>query len=564
MKKILKIGFLCLTFFLVIHGVKAESIDSIDMSIYVDSNGDAHVTETWVATPTEKTEYYHAFYNIGNSEIKDLQVKDQSMEYSLINWNVNASFEEKSYHYGYNYTNNGVELCFGKSSYGNNTYTLTYTISSFVSKTSDADIIYWNLLDSISPAPDNVNIVIYADEAFSDTLPVWGYGNYGGLSYVYDGKIYLSNDQLKSTDRMVVLVKFPSGTFTTTNDLGHDFEYYYDMAENGATHYKDKISFLSVISGILNFIWNAFVFFGIFFIIAMSISSSGVKSGSFQLDYGKEGKKLPKDINMFRDLPCNKDIYRAYWVAYNYNLMKKKTDFLGTVLLKWLKQGKVHIESKTVGAILKKDQSSIVMNQEEQEFDTLLESNLYQYMLEASKDGILESREFEKWCQNNYSIILNWFDKVLDYENKRLVEEGKLVAKEKTILKIFKSTIYEVDPSMKQEAIQMKGLKLFFNEFGNMKSKEAIEVMLWEEYLMYAQIFGVANKVAKQFKELYPDVITDYSYDSIVCINDFSYSGISSATTARSRAESYSSGGGGFSSGGGGGGSFGGGGGGSR
>lgn len=564
MKKILKIGFLCLTFFLVIHGVKAESIDSIDMSIYVDSNGDAHVTETWVATPTEKTEYYHAFYNIGNSEIKDLQVKDQSTEYSLMNWNVNASFEEKSYHYGYNYTNNGVELCFGKSSYGNNTYTLTYTISSFVSKTSDADIIYWNLLDSISPAPDNVNIVIYADEAFSDTLPVWGYGNYGGLSYVYDGKIYLSNDQLKSTDRMVVLVKFPSGTFTTTNDLGHDFEYYYDMAENGATHYKDKISFLSVISGILNFIWNAFVFFGIFFIIAMSISSSGVKSGSFQLDYGKEGKKLPKDINMFRDLPCNKDIYRAYWVAYNYNLMKKKTDFLGTVLLKWLKQGKVHIESKTVGAILKKDQSSIVMNQEEQEFDTLLESNLYQYMLEASKDGILESREFEKWCQNNYSIILNWFDKVLDYENKRLVEEGKLVAKEKTTLKIFKSTIYEVDPSMKQEAIQMKGLKLFFNEFGNMKSKEAIEVMLWEEYLMYAQIFGVANKVAKQFKELYPDVITDYSYDSIVCINDFSYSGISSATTARSRAESYSSGGGGFSSGGGGGGSFGGGGGGSR
>ena len=117
---------------------------------------------------------------------------------------------------------------------------------------------------------------------------------------------------------------------------------------------------------------------------------------------------------------------------------------------------------------------------------------------------------------------------------------------------------------MKEEAIQMKGLKLFFNEFENMKDKSAIEVMLWEEYLMYAQIFGVADKVAKQFKQLYPDVVTDYSYDSVIWINDFSYSGISSATTARSRAESYSSGGGGFSSGGGGGGSFGGGGGGSR
>jgi len=97
-----------------------------------------------------------------------------------------------------------------------------------------------------------------------------------------------------------------------------------------------------------------------------------------------------------------------------------------------------------------------------------------------------------------------------------------------------------------------------------MEDKEAIEVMLWEEYLMYAQIFGVADKVAKQFKKLYPEVITDYDYESVVFVRNVSYSGIRSANTAKQRAQSYSSGGGGFSSGGGGGGSFGGGGGGFR
>ena len=112
------------------------------------------------------------------------------------------------------------------------------------------------------------------------------------------------------------------------------------------------------------------------------------------------------------------------------------------------------------------------------------------------------------------------------------------------------------------EAIYMKGLKEFFKEFENMKDKEAIEVTLWEEYLMYAQIFGVADKVAKQFKELYPDVITDDTYSSMIFVHDISHTGMVSASTAKSRAESYSSGGGGFSSGGGGGGSFGGGGGG--
>ena len=47
--------------------------------------------------------------------------------------------------------------------------------------------------------------------------------------------------------------------------------------------------------------------------------------------------------------------------------------------------------------------------------------------------------------------------------------------------------------------------------------------------------------------------------NSIVLIHDFSYASVSTASAARSRAESYSSGGGGFSSSGGGGGSIGGG-----
>lgn len=565
MKKIWNSILLIIVSFLFIDVVKAETIQSINMDIYVDSNGDAHVTETWKTTATEKTEYYHAFYNIGNSEITDLTVKDETTEYSLVNWNVDASLEDKAYKYGYNYTNNGVELCFGKSSYGNHTYTLTYTIKSFVSRVEDADIIYWNLLDSISPSPSSVNIIIYADQSFSDDLDVWGYGNYGGLAYVYDGKIYLSSDgKLGNDEYMVALVKFPLNSFNTTNHLEQNFEYYHNMAETGANHYKETKSIGDILIIIINLLFYGVIFLITIFSIVKGASKGGIISGSITLDYGEQGNKLPKEVNMFRDLPCNKDIYRAYWVAYNYGLMKRKTDFLGTILLKWLKEGKVRVENKTVGTIFKKEATTIVFSQENCQFDNSLESDLYDYMFEASKDGILESKEFEKWCQNHYSRILNWFDNVLNYENKRLEEEGKLVKQEKTTLKIFKFTTYQVNPSMKEEAIQMKGLKIFFNEFENMKDKSAIEVMLWEEYLMYAQIFGVADKVAKQFKQLYPDVVTDYSYDSVIWINDFSYSGISSATTARSRAESYSSGGGGFSSGGGGGGSFGGGGGGSR
>ena len=106
----------------------------------------------------------------------------------------------------------------------------------------------------------------------------------------------------------------------------------------------------------------------------------------------------------------------------------------------------------------------------------------------------------------------------------------------------------------------MAGLKKFYKEFGSLYDKEAIQVKLWREHLMYAQIFGVAKEVAKEFKALYPTEIMEAEIDSVVLVNDFSTSSMSAASTAKSRAESYSSGGGGFSSGGGGGGSFGGGG----
>ena len=566
-----KINYLIVTILscLFISNVNAETINSINMDIFIEDNGDAKVTELWDANPTEKTEYYHAYYNIGNSEITDLKVKDETREYTMKNWDINESMSEKSYHYGYNYTNDGVELCFGKSSYKNHIYTMEYTITNFVSNTSDDyQIIYWNLLDSITPAPKDVNITISSNKYFEDTVPVWGYGNYGGEAYVYDGKIYMSNDHLSTTDYMVLLAKLDKDTFSTTNTLDKTFEDYSNMAESGANHYTEKQKskaekFFEIIFAIIGFLMS----FGIPFIVilfSMLYSSKNRdRSGSTPLDFGETTNKLPKDVNMFRDIPCNKDIYRAYWVAYNYNLMKKQTNFLGAIILKWHRDKIITIQSNTVGKVFKKEETTIVFNSPTINTNIELENKLYSYMYEASKDGILESKEFERWCKKNYDKILKWFDKVLDYENELLESEGKLVKGTKKVLFMNVKT-YQVDPSMKEEAIEMKGLKTFFNEFDNMSDKEAIEVAFWEEYLMYAQIFGVADKVAKQFKKLYPDVITDYSYESVVFINDISYSGMHSATSARSAAQSYSSGGGGFSSGGGGGGSFGGGGGGSR
>lgn len=567
MRKFFKVVFLSVILFIFPLVVKANSISKIDMDIYLDNNGTAHVTETWSANLNQGTEGYKPYYNIGNAKITNFKVSENGKEYTYDDyWNTNASFDDKAYKNGINYISNGLELCWGISEYGYHDYVLTYDIEGFVASLTDADMIYWTLIPyELSSRPGDVHIKIYADDYFSQDLDVWGYGNYGGTAYVYDGYIEMNSEgTLDSNEYMTILVKFDKGTFNTYNKLDQDFNYYLDMAEEGADKYKE-----SFIQKIINFLPTLFMifFWGIIvFSITNSIKKANSMIGTDLFDFGKDGRKLPKDVPNNRDIPFNKDIYRAFWVAECYHLNKNKTDLLGAVLLKWLLEKKISITKKETGLLKKKEETAIVLNVDTFTSDNPLEADLHRKMHEASIDGVLESKEFEKWCRNNYDEILKWFDRVLVSENAKLLSEGKLTQVEKG--KVFKKTVLVVDPTMKDEGVKLKGLKNFLEEFSRIDDKTAIEVNMWEYYLIYAQILGIADKVAKQFEKLYPELIEETystmgcSFTDFLIINSIARSSMRVAVSSRQRAQSYSSGGGGFSSGGGGGGSFGGGGGG--
>lgn len=563
-----KIFLIFVLFFSTLMVVDASSISNIDMDIFIDIYGNATITETWDAYVDQGTEGWHPYYNLGNSEISNVAVSmDGKVFTTVTDWNENSSFNDKANKAGlYSPSIDEVDVVFGITSYGRHKYEITYQISHFVSTLDDADMVYWNLFPSnFSAEPDNVSIVIHSDFRYEDTLDVWGYGKYGAPCYVYDGRIEMTSDGVITSDEyLTILVKFPKGTFQTSNILENDFHYYYEMAEEGATNYSESSSgskWVAFFGAFLAIFINVIVWGVLIVIIIVGIQKNK------KISFGTTGNKVGKDIPNFREIPCNKDIYRAYWVAVQYNLIKKKEDFLGTVLLKWLRDGNIQIEKVEDQGILKKKMLDNVIFLKRPDGAIELEGQLYDYMYEASMDGKLESNEFKKWCSKNYSKIFKWFDEVLEFESKMLVNDRKATIRTVTTFKIFKHDVYEIDASMMQEAEQMAGLKKFLKEFSRIKEREPIEVQLWNEYLMYAQLFGIAEEVASQFKKLYPEVITDmdrmgYTYDDILFIHMISYNGMRSASSAKARAESYSSGGGGFSSGGGGGGSFGGGGGG--
>ena len=221
----------------------SNKINALSMDIYVDKSGDAHVTELWECYAIEKTEWYHTYKNIGNSQIENLSVSDENGNVfeTLSNWDVDKDFYEKKNKCGINYINNGYELCFGISEYSTNKkYTVKYDITNFVAQINDSQIIYWTLMD-FSQDIGKAYIKIYSDFEYEDTLDVWGFGNYGGTCYVYDGYIEMqSKGSLSSNEYMTILVKYPQNTFDITNNFyAKDFEEYLKMAEEGSTRYED-------------------------------------------------------------------------------------------------------------------------------------------------------------------------------------------------------------------------------------------------------------------------------------------------------------------------------------
>ncbi len=106
------------------------------------------------------------------------------------------------------------------------------------------------------------------------------------------------------------------------------------------------------------------------------------------------------------------------------------------------------------------------------------------------------------------------------------------------------------------EIAKWKGLKKYMQEFSMLDKREVPEIAIWEYFLVFATVFGIADKVLEQLKIVYPDIentinINTYPHMYLMVHADFSRSFSSAISTSMSFAYTSASGGGGGFSGGG-------------
>ena len=525
-KKMYKIIFIftIVLLYIFIGKVYANSINDIDIDVYIDKNGDANVTETWKEWLNEGTEGYKEYKNLGNSEISDFQVFDDTgKEYQYQDrWLTSESFENKAYKCGINKYGNEVELCWGISNYGYRTYVLKYKISNIIQQYTDTQGIYFNFLN-MDFVVYNAKITIHSDFPFSlENSRIWAFGKEGEINFIDGNIVFYTTNVLSKSDYMVVMARFQSNIFNTTNNINESFDQVYDDAMKDAFYPNDPWKrFLYIIS----IIWESnhtvimcyagMIFLTIIYQRRLFKTRKNNIISNVQLVIRKKDIKLPPNwkIEYCREIPFNKDIFKVYWVMNTYNMAKEqdlKKNLIGAFLLKWIEEDKITICKNKKGIFDVFSGNYAIDFTKDVEIEDYTEKKLFDILKDASGiNKILEPNEFKKWSLNNFRELEQWFSSSLYYGKNKLEIEEFIISEEIEKRSLFRKYTVKrkrLSPKLKEEAIKLKGLKKYLTEYSLMKEKESIEVKLWEDYLIFAQLFGIANKVEKQFKEMYPEL----------------------------------------------------------
>jgi hypothetical protein len=186
---------------------------------------------------------------------------------------------------------------------------------------------------------------------------------------------------------------------------------------------------------------------------------------------------------------------------------------MGAVILKWIKQRSITIVPARKGIFSVKDDGYAVQFGGFVKAENHYEQGLLDMMRAAAGNrAALKPKQFGKWCKKNHVRVRGFFYRALSSAEEWLKSNGWVTEQEVEerrpgllSSRTWKRKIQDVDPGLRNEALKLLGLKRFLSEFSLIREKTVFEVRLWEDYLIFAQLLGIAKKVREQLSKVYPD-----------------------------------------------------------
>lgn len=542
----------------------ADSIESIDVHAKILDDGSINVTQTWHATPTQGTEFYIPMQHLNHMELTNFTVSDENGPYTLVEpWNVDASFEEKSNKYGINKTDDGIELCFGKSELKAKTYTLNYTFKNAVIGYIDADAFNIRFInDQMDPSPENVSVTIEKEglPLSQDNAKIWAFGYLGDINFEDGNVVAKNNESFNSSNHVTIMLALNKGLINPSYTLNESFDNLKSTAFEGSD-YENSYNDLdgtpsSAIERENNFPFGyilGFIAFIFFLIFGIAINANDPIANNID----NVDRKNPK---YYRDIPFNGYLPAIYYIRQNQS--DNLDGIISSQLLKWIGEGCIAIETHDNEGMIKKffkPKETTLRILGTPKLDNKFEKTLFEYIINAKgDDDILTDKEFKRYLSNETDFPEEFSDTIIKIGRKFLIDNGYLANDEK------KKERYMLTQLGLDETSNMYAFGRFLDDFTLISEREPIEVALWDNILIMATMLNKGEEVIKSFEKFYPNyrfgndsnpVNMYYNYYYMRSFSNHSYNSvIQSAASSGLGGSSSFGGGGGFSGGGSGGG----------
>ncbi|MCQ2187643.1 MAG: DUF2207 domain-containing protein [Bacteroidales bacterium] len=513
----------------------SPEIRDIDVNVCLYPDGSAVIRECWDVTAAGITEWYLVKDNLGDIEISNFTVFVDGQElYNEGRWNVDRSREQKAGRCGIVKKNNGVELCWGCGEYGPHKYEARYTMSNVVKSLDDYDCLHMQFISpGLSQSPGHVKVTVEAKGTplSSENSRMWGFGyaDYRGLTGYQDGKaVFEASEEISYYNSVISLMRFDKGIFTPTSVRGGSFDDVLTNALEGADFGEEEGQGPSKWEYFLEILISFFFVILMPMILITRMASAGNSKKISKLEKRRILGVWPKDVDWNRNIPFDGDLDASYYTLENLGEVQKDNSLASALILRMIYKGYLNVSKD------EKENIEISFNDSKDRSGLSTSAQLlYDMMKEASGDDrILQHNEFKKWANGHKSSIRIW------------ANDSKTNAVQTLRSNNWKSGTRWTEAG-KAKARETYGFKKFLSDFTNMKDKTSIEVNMWQEYMVYGALFGIADKVAKELKEINPQVfdhVLVYDYGTMRNVINMTDMLSRSITNARYVKPTYSTG----------------------
>ena len=468
----------------------ANQVERLATDVALEQDGSAHVTQVFAAQTDEGTEFYMDRLTSGGLTYANFAVADENGPYALTaddRWDVDASFTEKAGRCGLVNIDGGVELCWGITDYGTHTYTVSYDIGGLAGGYSDADGLLYRFIDpDQSVFPTNADLIIRMADGTpltQDNCGIWAFGFEGQIQFE-NGIIHAWTDSpLEGGQYLTAMVQLQSGLLQPQRVEEGSFQTVKDAAFQGSDYTEAADEPLTAMDIVWMVVSLAAICGGIFGIFALLRARKRAKA-----------KKQLAKIDYFRDAPNGGDLNVSYALGLG---LKSCTDesYLAARVLRLVTLGSLEPELEPG----KKNRASMRFVREPHNGDPFDEA-LYTFLQAAAgADGVLRDSELEDFCWDDRHA------KTLSDMLESSGHQGELTLSRTGCLKGNKCRrAKDLTPRGQQQRNELLGLKRYLLDFSLLAERDVKETFLWQEYMVYAALLGVAKQVMEQLRQLYP------------------------------------------------------------